>query len=96
MKTIDGLRRVDVIYRRVDDDFIDPEVFRSDSMLGVRGLMRAWRRGKVGIANAPGAGVADDGEDVGFIDFFGEIDGSGGGYLYMPAGGSKLPLSRPA
>ena len=60
MKTIDGLRRIDVIYRRVDDDFLDPEVFRSDSALGVRGLMRAWRRGKVGIANAPGAGVADD------------------------------------
>ena len=60
MKTIGGLRRVDVIYRRVDDDFLDPEVFRADSALGVRGLMRAWRRGKVGIANAPGAGVADD------------------------------------
>ena len=60
MRTIDGLRRVDVIYRRVDDEFLDPEVFRPDSMLGVPGLMRAWRRGKVGIANAPGAGVADD------------------------------------
>jgi uncharacterized circularly permuted ATP-grasp superfamily protein len=60
MKTIDGLRRVDVIYRRVDDDFIDPEAFRPESTLGVRGLMRAWRGGKVGIANAPGAGVADD------------------------------------
>lgn len=60
MKTIDGLRRVDVIYRRVDDDFLDPDVFRADSALGVRGLMRAWKAGKVGIANAPGAGVADD------------------------------------
>ncbi len=60
MKTIAGLTRVDVIYRRVDDDFIDPEVFRADSMLGVRGLMRSWKKGKVGIANAPGAGVADD------------------------------------
>lgn len=60
MKTIAGLTRVDVIYRRVDDDFLDPEVFRADSMLGVRGLMRAWKKGKVGIANAPGAGVADD------------------------------------
>jgi uncharacterized circularly permuted ATP-grasp superfamily protein len=59
-KTIDGLRRVDVIYRRIDDDFLDPDTFRPDSVLGVRGLMRAWRRGKVGIANAPGAGVADD------------------------------------
>jgi uncharacterized circularly permuted ATP-grasp superfamily protein len=54
------LRRVDVIYRRIDDDFLDPEVFRADSALGVRGLMRAWRAGNVGIANAPGAGVADD------------------------------------
>jgi uncharacterized circularly permuted ATP-grasp superfamily protein len=60
MKSIDGLRRVDVIYRRVDDDFLDPEAFRPDSELGVRGLMRAWRKGNVGIANAPGAGVADD------------------------------------
>jgi uncharacterized circularly permuted ATP-grasp superfamily protein len=60
MKTISGLRRVDVIYRRIDDDFLDPEAFRPDSTLGVPGLMRAWRAGKVGIANAPGAGVADD------------------------------------
>ncbi len=60
MKTIYGLKRVDVIYRRIDDDFLDPEVFRKDSTLGVPGLMRAWRAGKVGIANAPGAGVADD------------------------------------
>jgi uncharacterized circularly permuted ATP-grasp superfamily protein len=49
-----------VIYRRIDDDFIDPEVFRSDSMLGVPGIMRSWRSGKVAIANAPGCGVADD------------------------------------
>ncbi len=60
MKTIYGLKRVDVIYRRIDDDFLDPEVFRKDSTLGVPGLMRAWRKGNVGIANAPGAGVADD------------------------------------
>ncbi len=60
MRTISGLERVDVIYRRIDDDFLDPEAFRSDSLLGVPGLMRAWRRGKVGLANAPGAGVADD------------------------------------
>ncbi len=60
MKTISGLRRVDVIYRRIDDDFLDPEAFRPDSALGVKGLMRAWRAGNVGIANAPGAGVADD------------------------------------
>jgi uncharacterized circularly permuted ATP-grasp superfamily protein len=60
MKTVSGLRRVDVIYRRIDDDFMDPEAFRPDSALGVKGLMRAWRAGKVGIANAPGSGVADD------------------------------------
>ena len=60
MKIIGGLQRVDVIYRRIDDAFLDPEVFNPDSSLGVRGLMRAWRNGKVGIANAPGAGVADD------------------------------------
>ncbi len=60
MKTIYGLKRVDVIYRRIDDDFLDPEEFRKDSTLGVPGLMRAWRAGNVGIANAPGAGVADD------------------------------------
>ncbi len=60
MKTIQGPERVDVIYRRIDDDFIDPEVFREDSMLGVPGVMRAWREGKVAIANAPGCGVADD------------------------------------
>jgi uncharacterized circularly permuted ATP-grasp superfamily protein len=60
MRTITGLRRVDVIYRRIDDDFLDPEAFREDSTLGVPGLMRAWRAGNVGIANAPGAGVADD------------------------------------
>ena len=60
MSTIDGPQRVDVIYRRVDDLFLDPEVFRADSTLGVEGLMRAWRAGNVGLANAPGAGVADD------------------------------------
>jgi uncharacterized circularly permuted ATP-grasp superfamily protein len=60
MKTITGLVRVDVIYRRVDDAFIDPEVFNPKSVLGVKGLMRAWRKGNVAIANAPGAGVADD------------------------------------
>jgi uncharacterized circularly permuted ATP-grasp superfamily protein len=60
MKTIQGLKRVDVIYRRVDDLFLDPEVFNPDSALGVRGLMRAWMKGNVALANAPGAGVADD------------------------------------
>jgi uncharacterized circularly permuted ATP-grasp superfamily protein len=60
MKTVHGPSRVDVIYRRIDDLFIDPEAFREDSLLGVPGLMRAWKSGKVGLANAPGAGVADD------------------------------------
>jgi uncharacterized circularly permuted ATP-grasp superfamily protein len=60
MKNITGLQRVDVVYRRIDDDFLDPEVFNPDSVLGVRGIMRAWRKGNVAIANAPGAGVADD------------------------------------
>ncbi len=60
MKTIKGLERVDVIYRRIYDDFIDPDVFRPESTLGVRGLIRAWKKGNIGIANAPGAGVADD------------------------------------
>ncbi len=60
MRTIGGLARVDVIYRRIDDLFLDPEVFREDSALGVPGLMRAWTAGNVALANAPGAGVADD------------------------------------
>ncbi len=60
MRTIYGLKQVDVIYRRVDDLFLDPEAFRPDSMLGAKGLMRAWVKGKVALANAPGAGVADD------------------------------------
>jgi uncharacterized circularly permuted ATP-grasp superfamily protein len=60
MRTIEGLVRVDVIYRRIDDLFLDPKVFRKDSMLGVPGLMRAWMKGNVALANAPGCGVADD------------------------------------
>ena len=60
MRTTAGLRRVDVIYRRVDDDFLDPLVFREDSLLGVPGLMNAFKRGNVALANAPGTGVADD------------------------------------
>ena len=60
MKTIAGVQRVDVIYRRIDDLFMDPEVFREDSILGVPGLMRAWGAGNVALANAPGCGVADD------------------------------------
>ncbi|HUL12482.1 MAG TPA: circularly permuted type 2 ATP-grasp protein [Methylococcaceae bacterium] len=60
MRTIEGLTRVDVIYRRIDDLFLDPEAFHPDSVLGVKGLLRAWKKGKVALANAPGAGVADD------------------------------------
>lgn len=60
MRTIDGLSRVDVIYRRIDDMFIDPAVFNKESVLGVRGLLKAWLKGNVALANAPGAGVADD------------------------------------
>lgn len=60
MRTITGLKRVDVIYRRIDDLFMDPETFNNGSVLGVPGLMRAWRKGTVALANAPGAGVADD------------------------------------
>jgi len=60
MRTTAGLRRVDVIYRRVDDDFIDPLAFRGDSALGVAGLFNAYRAGQVTICNAPGTGVADD------------------------------------
>ncbi len=60
MKTIAGAERVDVIYRRIDDLFLDPETFDKDSVLGVPGLMRAWQKGNVALANAPGAGVADD------------------------------------
>ena len=60
MRTTNGLRRVDVIYRRVDDDFIDPLAFRGDSVLGVAGLFNAYRAGNVTLANAFGTGVADD------------------------------------
>jgi uncharacterized circularly permuted ATP-grasp superfamily protein len=60
MRTVFGPQQVDVIYRRIDDVFCDPEVFRKDSILGVPGLIRAWRAGNVAIANAPGSGVADD------------------------------------
>lgn len=60
MRTINGPARVDVIYRRVDDWFIDPDAFEADSLLGVPGLIRAWKAGNVALANAPGSGVADD------------------------------------
>lgn len=60
MRTTAGLQRVDVIYRRVDDTFLDPKTFRSDSVLGVAGLMDVYRAGNVALANAPGTGIADD------------------------------------
>src|SRR5204863_5453318 len=60
MRTTRGRRRVDVIYRRVDDDFIDPLAFRRDSFLGVPGLLATYRKGRVSVANALGTGVADD------------------------------------
>ena len=60
MRTTRGPQRVDVIYRRLDDDFLDPQVFRKDSMLGVPGLLSAYRAGRVTLANAIGTGVADD------------------------------------
>jgi uncharacterized circularly permuted ATP-grasp superfamily protein len=60
IRTTKGFERVDVIYRRIDDDFLDPECFRRDSLLGVPGLMQAYKAGNVALANAPGTGVADD------------------------------------
>jgi uncharacterized circularly permuted ATP-grasp superfamily protein len=59
-RTIEGLQRVDVIYRRIDDLYLDPEVFLADSVVGVPGLIRAWCAGRVALVNAPGAGIADD------------------------------------
>ncbi len=60
MLTTRGLKRVDVLYRRIDDDFIDPEVFRPDSLLGVKGLINVYKSGRIAMANAPGTGIADD------------------------------------
>ncbi len=60
MKTTKGLQRVDVLYRRIDDDFIDPKVFREDSLLGVPGIVDAYKAGNIALANAPGTGIADD------------------------------------
>jgi uncharacterized circularly permuted ATP-grasp superfamily protein len=60
MRTTRGLERVDVLYRRLDDDFLDPRCFREDSVLGVPGLMDVYRRGRIALVNAPGTGVADD------------------------------------
>ncbi len=60
MRTTRGFQRVDVIYRRIDDDFIDPKIFRADSVLGVPGLIDVYRHGRIALANAPGTGIADD------------------------------------
>lgn len=60
MRTTSGFERVDVLYRRIDDDFIDPKCFRADSVLGPPGLMDVYRKGNLGMANAPGTGIADD------------------------------------
>jgi uncharacterized circularly permuted ATP-grasp superfamily protein len=60
MLTTKGLKRVDVLYRRIDDDFIDPAVFRPDSLLGVKGLIEVYKAGRLAMANAPGTGIADD------------------------------------
>jgi uncharacterized circularly permuted ATP-grasp superfamily protein len=67
MRTTEGLRRVDVIYRRVDDDFLDPLTFRSDSALGTPGLFNAYRSGNVTLANAVGTGIADDKSVYSFV-----------------------------
>src|SRR5437660_12414578 len=67
MRTTAGLRRVDVIYRRVDDDFIDPLGFRPDSRLGVPGLFKAYRAGNVSLVIAPGTGVADDNATYAYV-----------------------------
>ena len=67
MRTTQGPQRVDVIYRRIDDDFLDPLVFRSDSSLGVPGLMSVYRAGRVSLANAVGTGIADDKSTYPFI-----------------------------
>lgn len=60
MKTTKGLQKVDVLYRRIDDDFLDPKIFRRDSTLGVPGIIDAYKAGNVALANAPGTGIADD------------------------------------
>jgi uncharacterized circularly permuted ATP-grasp superfamily protein len=60
LRTTKGFEKVDVIYRRIDDDFLDPKEFRKDSLLGVPGIMKCYRKGNVVLANAPGTGIADD------------------------------------
>jgi uncharacterized circularly permuted ATP-grasp superfamily protein len=60
MRTTKGFERVDVLYRRIDDDFLDPQVFRADSLLGIPGLMEVYKKGRIALVNAPGTGIADD------------------------------------
>jgi uncharacterized circularly permuted ATP-grasp superfamily protein len=60
MRTTRGFERIDVVYRRIDDDFLDPNVFRPDSILGTPGIMEVYQAGKIALANAPGTGIADD------------------------------------
>ena len=60
LRTTRGFEKVDVIYRRIDDEFLDPKVFNEKSMLGVPGIMECYRKGNVALANAPGTGIADD------------------------------------
>lgn len=83
MRTITGRVRVNVIYRRIDDDYIDPLVFRPDSMLGVPGLIAAYRAGKVALVNAPGTGIADD---KAIYSYMPEI------VKYYAGGEAKLPI----
>ncbi len=67
MRTTKGFEPVDVLYRRIDDDFLDPQVFRPDSLLGVPGLMEIYKKGRVALANAPGTGIADDKSIYAFV-----------------------------
>lgn len=67
MRTTKGLAPVDVLYRRIDDDFLDPEMFRSDSLVGVPGLMKVYQAGRVALVNAPGTGIADDKVVYGYV-----------------------------
>ncbi len=60
LRTTEGLQQIDVIYRRIDDVFLDPDAFREDSMIGVKGIFEAYKKGNVVLANAPGTGIADD------------------------------------
>ena len=68
MKTTAGRQRVDVIYRRIDDDFLDPQAFRPDSMLGIPGVLDVYSKGRVALANAPGTGIADDKVIYAYVD----------------------------